>query len=105
MRRLSRLDYVSWPAGLLLRHDRALVVGRNYAGTLGLLTFVAVLARGLIRGSSASATLQAACLVLFAFAAIGYVVGQIAHSIVEQSVHGRMRRELADLENADDAAV
>ena len=92
-------------AGLLLRHDRALVVGQKYAGTLGLLTFVAVLARGLIRGASVSATLQAACLVLFVFAAIGYVVGRTAHSIVEQSVHGRMRSELADLEDVEDATV
>ena len=80
-------------------------MGQKYAGTLSLLTFVAVLARGLIRGASVSATLEAACLVLFVFAAIGYVVGRTAQAIVEQSVHGRMRSELADLENAADAAV
>ena len=70
-----------------------------------MLTFVAVLARGLIRGASVAATLEVACLVLFAFAAIGYVIGWTAHNIVEQSVHGRMRHELADLENAADAVV
>ena len=73
-------------------------MGRNYAGILGLLTFVAVLVRGLIRGASVTSTLQAACLVLFVFATIGYLAGKIAHSIVEQSVHGRMRTDLAAAE-------
>jgi hypothetical protein len=82
-------------------------VGRKYAGILGLLTFVAMIVRGIFRGSSTTSTLQAACLVLFVFAAIGYLAGKIAHSIVEQSVHGRMKSELSDAEQeaAQEAAA
>jgi hypothetical protein len=65
-------------------------VGRRYAGVLGLLAFVTVLTRGLVHGAAAEPTLLAAAVNLFAFAFIGYIVGQVAGWIVLDSVRSRL---------------
>ena len=69
-------------------------MGRYYAGVLGPLAFGTLVFRGLIHGGSIESTLQAACLGLFAFAPIGYVAGQVASFIVEDSVRSKFALEL-----------
>lgn len=70
-------------------------MGRSYAGTLGLAAFAAVLVRGVLRGGAIEATLQAAWIGLWGFAAVGFVAGRLAEWIVEESVTGKVAAELA----------
>ncbi len=70
-------------------------MGRTYAGITGLLAFVTVMARGIVDGASAAATLQTACLCMFLYAAVGYVAGRVAEVIVRDSVTVRLHAELA----------
>jgi hypothetical protein len=76
-------------------------MGRSYAGILGPLAFATAVARGLVEGQGAEATLQAACLAMFAFAALGYVLGRAAALIVDDSVRAGFRAELASLETEE----
>jgi hypothetical protein len=70
-------------------------MGRQYAGTLGPIAFVTVIVRNLIDGGHADSALMAALMALFAFAALGYLLGRMAeHTIVEaveSSFHARLR--------------
>jgi hypothetical protein len=75
-------------------------MGRSYAGILGPLAFATAVARGLVEGQGAEATLQA-CLAMFAFAALGYVLGRAAALIVDDSVRAGFRAELASLETEE----
>ena len=75
-------------------------MGRMYAGVLGPLAFTTILARSLVHGSGAEATLKTAILCLFAFTVIGYVAGRIADSIVIDSVRARFQEELQTRETA-----
>jgi hypothetical protein len=79
-------------------------MGRSYAGILGPLAFATAVARGLVEGHGAEATLQTACLALFAFAALGYVLGRVAALIVDDSVRAAFRVELETIEQEDAAA-
>ncbi len=64
-------------------------MGRNYAGILGSISFGTVIARGLLdRGNVESALLTAGG-AMFAFAAIGYVVGQLAERIVVEAIRAQ----------------
>jgi len=72
-------------------------VGRIYAGVLGPLALLTVLGRGLLQGGGVEGTLYAGWLALMAFAGIGYVVGKIAGSAVEDSIRERLASELAEL--------
>ncbi len=69
-------------------------MGRNYAGTLGLLAFATTIARGVGAGGSSGTTLGFACLHLFVFAGIGGILGWLAERTVEESVRGRMNAEM-----------
>ena len=70
-------------------------MGRAYAGVLGPLAFVTVIAQGLIHSASAEETLWRAALALGVFAVIGCIAGQIAGRIVEDAVRGRLTAEMA----------
>jgi len=70
-------------------------VARIYAGILGLLAFLASLARGLIHGGGTETMLQTAWYCLLVFAAAGYVIGWLAQGTIEDSVHSRLAAELA----------
>ena len=70
-------------------------MGRIYAGVLGPLAFLTVVARGLLNGASAQRVLLDAWLFLWIFAAVGYVVGRLAAWVVEDSVRSRLSAELA----------
>ncbi len=69
-------------------------MGPTYAGTLGPIAFVTMLARGIINGSSADHVLLAAVVCLVAFAGIGYITGRVADQIVLESVKRRFDVEL-----------
>ena len=68
-------------------------MGRMYAGILGPLAFVMIVARSLIEGGSAEAALHAAPLALFAFAAIGYIIGSIAERTIVESIETRFHAQ------------
>ena len=70
-------------------------MGRSYAGILGPLAFAMVIARGVVSQAGVEATLLAASAALFVFAAIGYVVGQIAAHLVRESVHTQFQVAIA----------
>jgi hypothetical protein len=76
-------------------------VGRHYAGILGLLAFLTIVVRGLVRGAGAESTLLAAAFHLFLFAFVGYIVGQLAGWIVLDSV----RTKLAAIEQRQASTV
>ncbi|MBW3596514.1 MAG: hypothetical protein KY475_04475 [Planctomycetes bacterium] len=71
----------------------------RYAGVLGLVAFLASIARGAIDGQGLAAT-PSACFALAVFAAIGAIAGKIAQTAVEESVHQNMKAEIEAFENA-----
>jgi hypothetical protein len=79
-------------------------MGRSYAGILGPLAFATTVIRGLAAGHGAEGTLQTACLAMFAFAALGYVLGRAAALIVDDSVRAGFRAELEALEAEEQVA-
>ena len=70
-------------------------MGRAYAGTLGPLAFACVIARGVVAGSGIEQTLATASAALFVFAAIGYLVGQVAEFLVNESVRRQFQAAMA----------
>lgn len=76
-------------------------MGRKYAGILGPLACATVVVRGLLGRHSVETTLLTGALCLFAFAAIGYVIGELAGWIVAESLTARMNAELAAAEAAE----
>ena len=71
---------------------------RAYAGVLGPLACEVILARGLLAGGDLESTIATACLVLFGFAALGWIAGQLAERFVQESVRTRFQAALASLE-------
>ena len=67
----------------------------TYAGVLGPLSFCVVVARGLIDRGDLGSTMWDASVCLFAFAAIGYVIGRLAAWTVKESVQAKINAELA----------
>lgn len=66
-------------------------MGRTYAGILGPLSFVTVIARSIVDGRSAESALLTAALALFVFASIGYIVGSIAERAVMETIETQFR--------------
>ena len=69
-------------------------MARIYAGILGLLAFAAVITRGVVHAGAPAATTWEAVTSLFAFAAIGYVIGRTAQWIIDDSVRGQLTTQL-----------
>jgi hypothetical protein len=65
-------------------------MARIYAGTLGLLAFATIAARGLAHAGAADGTIRQAVAMLFVFAVLGYAIGRIAQWIIDDSVRGRL---------------
>jgi hypothetical protein len=80
-------------------------VARIYAGILGPVAFLTVLARGFLLGEEAPSLLFAAWCALWCFAAAGYVAGWIAERTVEQAVQDRITRELATNQQPESTAA
>jgi hypothetical protein len=70
-------------------------MGRAYAGILGLLAFALSIARGVATGSGVEGTFLAASGALFVFAAIGYIAGQTADYLVNDSVRTQFQAAMA----------
>ena len=62
------------------------------------MAFAISIARGVAAGSGVEGTLLAAMASLFAFAAIGYVVGQTAEHLVNESVRMQFQAAMATWE-------
>ena len=75
-------------------------MGRAYAGILGLLAMSMVMLRGVLHGAGLESTFSMATISLISFAAVGFVLGTIAESTVDEAVRSRIERQLADLEQA-----
>ncbi len=78
-------------------------MGPSYAGILGTLAYVIVILRGVLQGYAVEGTIKLSILLLFVFAAIGYVIGKIAESTIEDSIQVQLQRELEALEKTDEA--
>jgi len=70
-------------------------MGRSYAGILGSLAFSVEMLRGVVRSGGAESTVLAAVIALFAFAAIGFVIGEFGAWTVDNSVRSRLAAEIA----------
>jgi hypothetical protein len=70
-------------------------VGRIYAGILGPTAFATALLRGLLHQGGIESTVLSAWLALLAFAATGFVAGQIAGWVVADSVRSQVLDEMA----------
>lgn len=73
-------------------------MGRTYAGVLGFTAFSTILIRGTLAGSSADDVMLTATLLLFAFAAVGWMVGSIAETTVIDAVRQRFATEMKTAE-------
>lgn len=69
------------------------IVGGRYAGVLGPLACATVLVRGTLHQAGPEATLRTAWLALWAFASLGFVVGQLAEWMVTEGVESRFAAE------------
>jgi hypothetical protein len=70
-------------------------VGRSYAGLLGPLAFCTAIGRGLLHAAAVEQILWCGTVALVAFAAIGYVAGELAGWIVQDSVRASLIVETA----------
>jgi hypothetical protein len=69
-------------------------MGRSFAGVLALTAFTASVLRGVLAGHAPESVLLTATILLFVFAAGGWIVGSIAESTIDQSVRVRFEAEL-----------
>jgi len=76
-------------------------VGRTYAGILGLIAMLTVIARGVIAGGDPQTTLAMATGCLALFAAIGAVVGRLAAWTVDDAVRARLAADVAESSSAE----
>ncbi len=67
------------------------MLGRSYAGFLGLLAFATSVLRGLLLGDDVSPTLTQAISCLVGFAALGWIVGRIGEAAMVESVQAGRR--------------
>ena len=73
-------------------------MGRNYAGILGPLGMILVIARALGNSGGVETTLMTGILTVASMAAVGYVLGELAAWVVEDSVRTKVSTELAAIE-------
>ena len=62
---------------------------------------IVVLIRGMLHGSGLEGTCIDATINLFAFAAVGLIVGWIAETTVDDAVRAKLEEELAKLEQEE----
>ena len=65
-------------------------MARTYAGTLGLVAFLIALARGAVHAWGAGTILLQAWIALWAFAALGALLGWMAERIVDEEIRVRI---------------
>ena len=76
-------------------------MARTFAGIFGPLAFLAALARGAVHAGSVDSTLLAAWCSLLVFSAVGYCIGWVAGSTIEQSVRATVLAELSAREGTE----
>ena len=64
---------------------------RTFGGVMGLVAFATTLAQGLIHHGHVDSTLATASISLFAFGAVGLLVGHIAQWAIEDSLKSQIR--------------
>jgi hypothetical protein len=79
-------------------------MGQAYAGILGCVAFFAEMARGVVHDSGLEATIPAAMIGLFGFAAVGYLCGIMAEGILRDAVQGQLAAKVA-AETASKTAI
>jgi hypothetical protein len=79
-------------------------MAHTYAGILGLLAMLVVIARGIKNGAGVEGTLFEAFVGLAAFTLVGFVLGKLADHAIQDSVTQQMERELAQQGTADDSS-
>ena len=79
-------------------------MGRVYAGILGLLAFGTVIARSLLHGGNVESALFTASWTLFAFAALGYIIGSIAERTIVEAIEIKFHAQWQALEADHHAA-
>ena len=79
-------------------------MGRTYAGILGLLAFGTVIARCLVRGGNVESALWTASWTLFAFAALGYIIGSIAERTIVEAIEIKFHTQWQAVDAAGHAA-
>jgi hypothetical protein len=85
-------------------------MGRVYAGILGPLACATFIARSLLRGGEVGQAVGMASLVLFSFAALGYIIGSVAERTIveaignEFQVHWATRDSAASQSHSADAS-
>ena len=72
-------------------------VASQFANRLSLIAFATVTVRGLLSGSDFQGTLQAALLSLGAFYVVGFVLGELARRVVEESVDAELAAQRAKM--------
>ena len=70
-------------------------MGRAYAGILGPLAFALTIARGASAGSGVEGTILAASAAMLLFATMGYLIGQTADYLVNDSVRSQFQAAMA----------
>ncbi len=70
-------------------------MGRIYAGILGWVALVTLLARGLIHQSATGSVMLYATAAMFAVAAVGWIAGTIAETTIAESVRRQFDDEVA----------
>lgn len=80
-------------------------MGRTYGGILGLVAFATVIGRGMVALSSIESVILFACVVMFLFGGLGWIVGNIAARIVDESVRQKVNAELDGLQHSMEHAV
>lgn len=71
-------------------------MGRTYGGCLGLLAFALLAIRGPLTGAGVEQTLLSASAALFGLAALGYIIGNLAEHLVNESVRSQFQVAMAD---------
>ena len=79
-------------------------MGRIYAGVLGLVGFLTIIARGLLNHSASGSTMLYASGAMFIFATIGWIAGTIAETTVAEAVRRQFDKEVEGSEENAAAA-
>lgn len=79
-------------------------MGRKYAGILGSLAFVLIVARGLVAGRLEPGLLGPAIGAMFVMAGVGWLAGTLAESLVSDAVRARFAAALQEQQAAAESA-
>lgn len=82
----------------LIQRLELAIVGRAYAGVLGPLAFITMLARECTTTAATSTKLVHAWVALVLFAVLGSIIGWVAGRIIEDSARAQIFTELAAAE-------